>query len=84
MRQGRAEGETLVSPGEQSQKAVCVRFLSGNVEYTFVAELPKVGERLKRGDGEWEILAVEKDSSDNVVVTLGLPRRSQTAILEID
>ena len=50
---------------------VRLRFPSGFSEITYRAEEPKVGDRLTRGDDDWEVIAVGKDPNGNVVVTLG-------------
>ena len=56
-----------------SQEAVCIRFPSGSIEFTFSGDEIKVGDRLVRGDQEWEVIAVERDASDHAVVTLAPP-----------
>jgi hypothetical protein len=48
-----------------------VRFPEGSTEFTFAAHAPRVGDRLKRGDQEWVVLAVETDANGNTVVSLG-------------
>ena len=38
-----------------TQEAVCVRFPNGSIEFTFSAEEIEVGDRLVRGDQEFEV-----------------------------
>ena len=75
---------TLLNPGHRasgggkgdamsSQEAICVRFPSGNTEYTFTSATPSVGDRVKRGDNEWEVVAIGLDANEHMVVTLGAP-----------
>ena len=53
-----------------SLDAVRIRFPSGFTEITY-SEAPKVGDRLTRGDDEWEVIAVEEEFDGISVVTLG-------------
>ena len=46
------------------------RFGTIRTEFVFSARTPKVGEKVKRGDEEWVVTAVERDADGNVVVTL--------------
>lgn len=54
-----------------TQEMVRLRFPSGSYEISYGGEEPKVGDRLARGETEWEVIAVEKDADGNAVVTLG-------------
>ena len=54
-----------------SSQAVCVRFPGGEVEFSFAAEMPKIGDTLRRGEDEWQVIDVSRDEIGNAVVTLG-------------
>ena len=55
-----------------AQDFVRIRFPSGSTEITY-AEAPKVGDRLTRGEDEWEVIAVEEGPDGTSTVTLGPP-----------
>lgn len=57
-----------------SQEAICVRFPNGYIEFTFTSATPCVGDRVRRGDDEWEVVTIGMDSNENRIVTLGSPR----------
>jgi hypothetical protein len=47
-----------------------VRFPERAIEFTFAAQRPNVGDKLKRGADGWHVIAVETDENGNAVVTL--------------
>jgi hypothetical protein len=53
-----------------SQTLLTVRFPEGITEFTVAVEAPTVGDTLKRGTDEWNVIAVETDASGHTVVTL--------------
>lgn len=57
-----------------SQTAVHIRFPSGFSEITYAEDMPKVGDRLKRGEQEWEVVAVEPSPDGCERVTLAPPQ----------
>ena len=56
-----------------TQEAVCVRFPNGEIEFNYAVDVPRVGDKLKRGADEWEVIAVGTDEHGHTVVTLAPP-----------
>jgi hypothetical protein len=54
-----------------AQTALSVRFPSGLSELTHAAVTPEVGDKLRRGQEEWQVVAVESDGTGFTVITLG-------------
>jgi hypothetical protein len=54
-----------------AQTALSVRFPSGVSELTYSAVTPAVGDKLRRGRDEWQVVAVEDGGNELTVVTLG-------------
>lgn len=65
-----------------SEKAICVRFPNGEVEFTFTSATPHVGDKVKRGDDAWEVSGIWPDENDNTVVTLGPPAEREAELVE--
>ena len=56
-----------------TQEAICVQFPNGYVEFPFTSATPCVGDRIRRGDDEFEVATIRMDSNENRIVTLGPP-----------
>ena len=54
-----------------TQEAICVRFPNGYMEFTSTSAIPCVGDRVRRGDDEFEVVTIGMDSNENRIVTLG-------------
>ena len=53
-------------------QVLTIRYPEGVSEFRLGASTPRVGDELKRGDDEWQVIAVDTDSHGNTVVTLAL------------
>ena len=62
-----------------SYEALCVRFPGGKTELTLSTARPVVGDRVKRGEDEWEVVAVERHSDGNTGVELAVPATGHSA-----
>lgn len=54
-----------------ASRVICVRYPNGDSEWSSAAEIPEVGDTLRRGGQAWQVVSVEKDAFGNPVLILG-------------
>lgn len=67
-------GITPDGPGNRRampSQMVIVKYATGESEFRMLAEPPRVGDMLRRGDDEWHVIDVRRDENDVLLVSLG-------------
>jgi hypothetical protein len=60
-------GDRSAMPSEM----VIVKYPTGGTEFRMLAEAPRVGDKLQRGNDDWNVIDVRRDENDVFLVTLG-------------